>query len=36
MEKVDHRWHEELGISDVLKTSPFKDEFEIIYGLQLK
>ena len=29
-------WHEELGISDVLKTSPFKDEFENIYGLQLK
>ena len=29
-------WHEELGISDVLKTSPFKDEFEDIYGLQLE
>ena len=29
-------WHEELGISDVLKTSPFKDEFANIYGLQLK
>ena len=34
--KVDHHWQDELGISELLKTSPFKDEFENMYGLQLK
>ena len=29
-------WHEQLEISELLKSSPFKDEFENIYGLQLK
>lgn len=29
-------WQDELGISELLKTSPFQDEFENIYGLQLK
>jgi len=29
-------WHEELEISQLLTSSPFKDEFENIYGLQLK
>lgn len=29
-------WHDALGISELLKTSPFQDEFESIYGLQLK
>lgn len=35
-EKLITDWQDELGISEVLKTSPFKDEFETIYGLQLK
>ena len=29
-------WHEEPEIGELLKSSPFKDEFENIYGLQLK
>lgn len=29
-------WQEELGISELLKTSPFLDEFETIYGINLK
>ena len=29
-------WQEELGISDLQKTSPFQDEFETIYGFNLK
>ena len=29
-------WQDELGISEVLKTSPFQDEFANVYGLQLK
>ena len=29
-------WHEQLEISELLKSSPFKDEFKNIYGLQLK
>ena len=29
-------WQEELEISEILKTSPFQDEFESVYGLQLK
>ena len=29
-------WQEELGISELLKTSPFEDEFENIYGFNLK
>ena len=29
-------WQDELGVSEVLKTSPFQDEFETIYGYQLK
>ena len=28
-------WHEELGITEILKKSPFRDEFEAIYGLTL-
>lgn len=28
-------WHDELGISELLKTSPFRDEFETVYGLSL-
>ena len=28
--------HEELGITELMKTSPFQDEFESIYGLRLK
>ena len=29
-------WQDELGIGEVLKTSPFENEFENVYGLQLK
>ena len=29
-------WQDELGLSELLKKSPFQDEFETIYGLQLK
>ena len=29
-------WHDELGITELLKTSPFLDEFENIYGINLK
>ena len=29
-------WQEELGISELLKTSPFQDEFENIYGFSLE
>ena len=35
-EKSITDWHDELGISELLKTSPFQDEFENIHGLQLK
>ena len=35
-EKLITDWQDELGISELLKTSPFQDEFENIYGLQLK
>ena len=28
-------WQEELGITEILKKSPFRDEFETIYGLTL-
>ena len=35
-EKSITDWQDELGISKILKTSPFQDEFENIYGLQLK
>ena len=28
-------WQDELGISEILKTSPFRDEFETIYGISL-
>ena len=34
-EKSITDWQEELGISELLKTSPFQDEFETIYGLSL-
>ena len=29
-------WQDELGLSELLKTSPFQDEFEAIYGLSLE
>ena len=29
-------WQDELGISELLKTSPFQDEFANIYGLNLE
>ena len=29
-------WQDELGISELLKTSPFQDEFATIYGFNLK
>lgn len=29
-------WQDELGLSELLKTSPFQDEFANIYGLNLK
>jgi len=29
-------WQDELGISDLLKTSPFQDEFANVYGFNLK
>lgn len=29
-------WHDELGISELLKTSPFQVEFSTIYGLNLE
>ena len=35
-EKSITDWQDELGISEVLNTSPFQDEFENIYGLQIK
>ena len=35
-EKPITEWQEELGISELLKKSPFRDEFESIYGLRLK
>ena len=34
-EKSITDWQEELGISELLKTSPFQDEFETIYGLNI-
>ena len=35
-ERLITDWHEELEISELLKSSLFKNEFENIYGLQLK
>ena len=35
-EKPITDWHDELGISELLKTSPFQDEFANIYGINLK
>ena len=35
-EKSITDWQDELGISELLKTSPFQDEFANIYGLNLK
>ena len=29
-------WQDELGLSELLKTSPFRDEFANIYGLNLE
>ena len=29
-------WQDELGLSELLKASPFQDEFETIYGLNLE
>ena len=29
-------WQDELGLSELLKASPFQDEFETIYGLSLE
>ena len=29
-------WQDELGISEVLKTSPFQDEFATVYGFNLQ
>ena len=29
-------WQDELDLSELLKTSPFQDEFEAIYGLSLE
>ena len=35
-EKSITDWQDELGISELLKTSPFQDEFATIYGFNLK
>lgn len=35
-EKPITDWQDELGLSELLKTSPFLDEFETIYGINLK
>ena len=34
-EKSINDWQDELGITELLKTSPFQDEFENIYGVSL-
>ena len=35
-EKSITDWQDELGISELMKTSPFQDEFATIYGFNLK